>query len=78
MRVCDLETPAASMTHAARRLREAWATTREHWRDANSQEFEALHLQPLQPHLTSALSAIQRFAELLRQAERDCGDDTPE
>lgn len=73
-RVCDLETSLARITRAAKQLQERWELTSEHWRDSASAGFEAQHLQPLTPPLTLALAALHQFADVLRQAERECAD----
>lgn len=45
----------------------------EQWNDRTSQEFQETCLDPLDPLLERTLEAIQRMADVLAKAERDCG-----
>lgn len=74
MKVCDLNTGVGDLTRAAKRLRECWSETSEYWNDATSQQFEKEHLQQMGPEIQQAMAAIQRFAEIVNQAEKDCED----
>lgn len=75
MRICDLQTGTIRLTRAAKRLRDQWLMTKEHWRDENSRTFERDHLDPLAPAITLTLAAVQRLAEVLEQAERECSEE---
>ncbi len=75
MRICDLQTARIQVSHAAKRLREQWAVTEEHWRDSNCEAFRQLYLQPLTPQVTLLMAAVQQLADVLEQAERECSDE---
>jgi hypothetical protein len=75
MRICDLHTGAVRLTRAAKKLRDRWAAAKEHWDDQNRRDFEQNHLEPLTPDITLTLAAVQRLAEMLERAERECSDD---
>ena len=77
MRICDLNTGAMQLTKAAKRLREQWELTRPFWNDQNAVDFEREFLQPLSPQLTMTLAVVNRMAQLLEQAERECWDEEP-
>ena len=63
------------MNRAAKLLRDQWDQTTDHWDDANQREFDQNHFQPLSPQITLMRAAVQRLAEVLQQAERECSDD---
>jgi hypothetical protein len=75
MRICDLQTGRIQISRAAKRLREQWAITEEHWRDGNSDAFRQTHLQPLSPQVTQLLAAVHHLADVLEKAERECVDE---
>ena len=75
MRICDLHTGAIRLTRVAKGLNEQWSETTEYWKDQNREDFDANHMQPLTPHITLMLAAIQRLNEVLMQAERELTDE---
>lgn len=75
MRICDLQTGVIRLTKSAKKLRDQWEETKPHWDDQNATDFDHNHLQPLSPHITLTLAAVNRLAALLEQAERDCWDE---
>ena len=74
MTICDLSTGLTLLQRGAKRLREAWNVTKEHWTDKTSSDFEDEHLQPMIAHVTLTATAVQRLAEVLHKAEQACGD----
>ena len=78
MRMCDLNSGAIRLSRGAKRLRDHWLEAKEYWNDQNSRDFEKNHLEPLAPEITLPLAAVQRLAEVLEQAERECSDDAVE
>ena len=78
MKMCDLNTGAIRLTRSAKKLRDHWLEAKDHWNDQNSREFEKNHLAPLAPEITMTLAAVQRLAEVLEQAERECSEETVE
>ena len=74
MPIADLTTGAAKLNKSVEILQESWADTKEHWDDENSRNFEENYLDPLGPQIKMALDAINRVAEVLQRAERECQD----
>lgn len=60
------------LSHAMRTLREKWADFEGHWKDRVRQEFEEKHLAELQERVRATLDAMDRLAEVIDRAERDC------
>ena len=75
MRIADLSGGAAQLSDAFDSLRVAWAETATRWDDPTSRRLYKERLEPLEPTTRSALSAIQRLAEVLAKAERECRDE---
>ena len=75
MKSWDLQTGVIRLTRAAKQLRDRWSEIKEHWNDQNRRDFERNHLEPLAPEITLTLAAVQRLAEVLEQARRDCVDE---
>jgi hypothetical protein len=75
MKTWDLHTGVIRLTRAAKRLRDQWSDTKEHWSDQNRRDFERNHLGPLAPEVTLTLAAVQRLAEVLEEAFRECSDE---
>jgi hypothetical protein len=75
MKICDLHTGVIRLSRAARDLRDQWLQTKDDWHDQNRRDIERNHLEPLAPEITLTLAAIQRLAEVLEQAERECSDE---
>lgn len=75
MRICDLNTGAMQLTKSAKRLREQWEKTRSLWVDQNAIDFERDVLLSLAPQLTMTLAVVNRMAQLLELAERECWDE---
>ena len=74
MAIADLRGGSAQLADSFDSLRAAWADTATRWNDSASRRFQKERLEPLDPMTRRALSAIQRLAEVLAKAERDCGD----
>ena len=74
MRVCDLNTGSGRLMRAAKTLREQWAEANSQWDDAASRQIDQAFVKPMGPEIQMTLSAIQRLAEVLEQAEKECDD----
>ena len=74
MKICDLNTGAGRLLRANKELKQRWAETKQLWDDGNSRKFEEEFLQPLGPEIQLAIAAVQRLAELLEKAEKECED----
>lgn len=75
MRMADLWGGSSQLNDSFDALRAAWAETAARWDDSTSRRFYKERLEPLEPTTRRALAAIQRLAEVLAQAERDCRDE---
>jgi hypothetical protein len=77
MKTCDLTSGVGRMKQATKILREQWLLTREVWADETARKFEEQYLQPLLPQMQLTLAAVNRFAEVMEKAEKECGDEEP-
>ena len=75
MKVGDLHTPAAQLTDALVQLDAAWGQVRLSWNDPARHHFEDEHIAPITPTVRMTLDAINRLAEVLGRAERECIDE---
>jgi hypothetical protein len=60
------------LVYAGRKLRLRWDETTLEWNDVVSRDFERQYLEPLEPKLVAAAQAIERLAEILDKAEKEC------
>jgi uncharacterized protein YukE len=74
MRICDLATGAGQLQHAFGQLKERWRDARAHWDDEAARNFEETFLRPIPARLQHLVIAIDRLAQMVEQAERDCAD----
>ncbi len=51
-----------------------WEDTKLIWNDRRAAQFERDFIEPLEPNVRAALSAMDRLASQITLAERDCGD----
>ena len=74
MNICDLQTGMIRISRASKNLRDQWNETIDHWRDANREEFDKQHIQPLGPQVTMLVAAIHRLHDVFQQAEQELSD----
>jgi hypothetical protein len=72
MRIGNLSAGTAKLHEAMQSLEESWVQIKQDWNDANSLDFEEKHLQSITPKLKLALDAVNRLADVLARAGRDC------
>lgn len=72
MGLTDLGSPAAKVHSSLESLQEAWMDAQEKWNDDNCRKFEEEYLVPLALTVKLSLDAVNRMAETLHEAERDC------
>ena len=53
-------------------LMQLWGSTKVHWNDANSDQFEEKYLRPLEMDIRVAASAMDEMSSLLMQIKREC------
>ena len=71
-KIADMRSPATQLRDALEVLGLRWNDTREFWNDANSQSVEENFLKPLASELSTTMSAVERLAEVLARAQREC------
>lgn len=72
MRQFDLSSSIGQLREIAEVLELNWAETKEYWKDANAESFQEEHVVPLLQEINSAMSVMQRMADMTRQAQREC------
>jgi len=60
------------LTGATRELWLQWQETKNSWRDAKSQEFEAHYLSELVVTVDKSVAAIEQLDKLLTKIRKDC------
>ena len=74
MTIGDLRGGSTQLSDSFDSLKAAWAETATRWDDSTSRRFHKERLEPLEPIARRAVFAIQRLAEVLATAERECSD----
>ena len=74
MKICDLQSNVGRLQKETKKLRDKWEETKQSWQDLAAKEFEEKYLSPLIPTLQLTLAAVHELAEIIEQAEQDCGD----
>lgn len=49
-----------------------WAETKNHWRDARSEEFERRFMTELSESVNRAVTIVDKLEELLKRVRSDC------
>jgi hypothetical protein len=73
MRMWDLNAGAAKLELAAKELKKARTRIEAEWDDQAYRQLVEEYLAPLDPILRRAMDSIHRMADVLNQAERECG-----
>ena len=74
MKVCDFQTSVGRLQKETKRLKDKWLQTKEFWKDQAANDFEQKYLNPLLPTLQMTLAAAYELAEVVEDAEKECGD----
>ncbi len=74
MRNFDLISGIGRLKRSSAQLKERWLTTRDHWDDQASRDFEKNFLQMLAPQLTLVMAALHQFHDVMQQASKDLED----
>ena len=77
MKVCDLNTGLGRLAEGFSQLKERLAEVKSHWNDDALRQFEQNHFPEIPARMQRMLAAVQRLADVVDRAERDC-DDRPE
>jgi hypothetical protein len=75
MRPFDLSAGAAKLEMALRSLQERALEIEESWDDPAYHSFVEGYIAPLDSTVKTALDAIHRLAEILVNAQRQCGEE---
>lgn len=75
MKNWELNSGMARLQDALDTLEAVWGDTASYWNDPTSQRFQETYLEALQADARIAMTAIQRIAEILSQADRACRDE---
>ena len=67
-----MKASASRIEATTRELWIQWQQTKEYWRDAKSQEFEAKYLQDLLSSVDKAVTVIDQLDKLVGKIRRDC------
>lgn len=73
MKSGEIITTISRLRDSLETLEANWCLTRKDWNDSNSRNLEENHLQPISVEVSTAFSVIQRLADVVGQAERECG-----
>jgi hypothetical protein len=68
----SLESPRYRLYSALKVLRASWERAQERWQDVVRQDFEEQHWNVLEPTTQATLASIDRLAQVLLQARREC------
>jgi hypothetical protein len=74
MNICDLQTHLGRLQKETKRLRDHWEQTKQSWQDKAAKDFEEKYLAPLIPTLQHTMAAVYELAEVIEEAEQQCGD----
>jgi hypothetical protein len=74
MKTCDLNSGLGQLSHAFSQFKDRLAQIKADWNDGTLQEFEATHLAPIPARVQLMVAAVQRLAEVVEAAERECAD----
>ncbi|HEV2695588.1 MAG TPA: hypothetical protein VG347_22035 [Verrucomicrobiae bacterium] len=56
----------------AREISLEWAETKNHWRDAKSEEFERKFMVELSANVNRSITVLEQLEELLKKVRSDC------
>jgi hypothetical protein len=68
----SLHANKSRLTALTKNLSLRWAETRNHWRDAKSEEFDQRFMQELFPRVNRAAAALEKLEELLNKIRKEC------
>jgi hypothetical protein len=74
VRICDLNSGLGQLSQAYGKLRERLVETREVWTDDAFRKFDQQRLNEIPARLQVLAAAVNRLAEILGEAERECGE----
>lgn len=60
------------LTALTKELSKRWEDTKNHWRDAKSQEFEQRYMTELFANVDATVTVIEKLNEVLTKVRKDC------
>ena len=60
------------LTGLTREISLRWSETKEHWRDARSEEFDRRFMQELNASVNRTVMIVDKLDELLKKLRSDC------
>jgi len=60
------------LTGLTREILLRWTETKEHWRDARSEEFDRRFMQELNANVNRTVLIVEKLDELLKKVRTDC------
>jgi hypothetical protein len=60
------------LTGLTREISLRWSETKEHWRDARSEEFDRRFMQELNASVNRTVMIVDKLDELLKKVRSDC------
>jgi len=67
-----LQESRGKITRSSKDLMHLWSSTKVHWNDANSEQFEEKYLRPLEMDVRIAAAAMDEMAALLTKIKHEC------
>jgi Cdc6-like AAA superfamily ATPase len=68
----SLSASRTALAALTKELSGQWHQTKEAWRDAKAQEFDARYLEELRASVDTALTVIDELDKLMAKVRRDC------
>ena len=62
----------ARLFGALKELRQRWSRIHDVWNDPASQHFEQTVIDPLEPRVRSAVTALEKMGQILATVRREC------
>jgi hypothetical protein len=75
MKNWDLTSGGAKLELAMQSLQLAATEAQHYWSDEAQRKFQEIYITPLEPNVRNVLDAIHRLAEVITNAEQQCGQD---
>ena len=72
MRMIEASSSMGQLRGAMQDLMRAWSETRMYWNDANAENIEENHLNPIARDMETAFRAIHELNSKLMAAQREC------
>jgi uncharacterized protein YukE len=60
------------LTALTKELAVQWDETKNHWRDAKTQEFERRYISELYVNVDRTVTALEQLNEILNKVSKDC------